>query len=131
MTYRINPEIRKILDSLIDGTWNIGPDDFKAIYDDLLGFTQKLLVSHADLPQTLQPDESMDVQVELNAIGNKGYNTYHIYVYELSLPDEVKDKSAKVRASALAQAYADRLTEILKRYPHQWLNYYEFWGEEN
>ena len=39
-----------------------------------------VLVSHTDLPQTLQPDESMDVQVELNAIGNKGYNTYHIYV---------------------------------------------------
>ena len=34
--YEQNPEIRKILDSLIDGTWNIGPDDFKAIYDDLL-----------------------------------------------------------------------------------------------
>ena len=39
-----------------------------------------VLVSYTDLPQTLQPDESMDVQVELNAIGNKGYNTYHIYV---------------------------------------------------
>ncbi|MBQ3376522.1 MAG: glycogen/starch/alpha-glucan phosphorylase [Erysipelotrichaceae bacterium] len=34
--YEQNPEIRKILDSLIDGTWNIKPDDFKAIYDDLL-----------------------------------------------------------------------------------------------
>jgi len=34
--YEQNPEIRKILDSLIDGTWNVGPDDFKAIYDDLL-----------------------------------------------------------------------------------------------
>ena len=39
-----------------------------------------VLVSHTDLPQTLQPNESMDVEVELNAIGNKGYNTYHIYV---------------------------------------------------
>ena len=39
-----------------------------------------VLVSHADLPQTLQPNESMDVEVELNAIGNKGYNTYHIYI---------------------------------------------------
>ena len=34
--YESNPEIRRIMDSLIDGTWNESPDDFKAIYDDLL-----------------------------------------------------------------------------------------------
>ncbi|MBQ1761227.1 MAG: hypothetical protein IIZ94_16270, partial [Prevotella sp.] len=39
-----------------------------------------VLVSHTDLPQTIQPGESMDVEVELNGIGNKGYNTYHIYM---------------------------------------------------
>ncbi len=72
-----------------------------------------------------------DVPALCTFVMKENVHTYHIYVYELSLPDEVKGKSAKVRASALAQAYADRLTEILNRYPHQWLNYYEFWGEEN
>ena len=36
MIYENDPEIRKIMDSLVDGTWNKNPDDFKAIYDDLL-----------------------------------------------------------------------------------------------
>ena len=34
--YENDPEIRRIMDSLVDGTWNKNPDDFKAIYDDLL-----------------------------------------------------------------------------------------------
>ena len=34
--YENDPEIRRIMDSLVDGTWNKKPDDFKAIYDDLL-----------------------------------------------------------------------------------------------
>ena len=39
-----------------------------------------VLISYADLPQTIQPNESMNVEVELNSLGYKGYNTYHIYV---------------------------------------------------
>ena len=34
--YENDPEIRRIMDSLVDGTWNKNPDDFKTIYDDLL-----------------------------------------------------------------------------------------------
>lgn len=92
----------------------------------------KVLGAEADLP--MGPyilAATRDVPALCTFVMKENVHTYHIYVYELSLPDEVKGKSAKVRASALAQAYADRLTEILNRYPHQWLNYYEFWGEEN
>ena len=39
-----------------------------------------VLVSHTNLPRTLQPNESMEVEVELNTAGNKGYNTYYINV---------------------------------------------------
>ena len=39
-----------------------------------------LRVSHASLPQTLQPNQSMEVEVELNAIGYKGYNAYTINI---------------------------------------------------
>ncbi len=70
-----------------------------------------------------------DVPMVCTFVMKDNVYTYHIYVHELQLPDEVKGKSAKVRAAALAQAYADCLTDILKRYPHQWLNYYEFWGD--
>ena len=47
---------------------NVEPDD------------NMVLVSHTDLPQTIQPNESMNVEVVLNGIGNKGYNTYYINV---------------------------------------------------
>lgn len=68
-----------------------------------------------------------DVPVLCTFVMKDSISTYHVFVNELSIPEELKDKNAKTRAAALAQAYADCLTAILKRYPHQWLNYYEFW----
>ena len=70
-----------------------------------------------------------DVPVLCTFVMKESVTTYHTYVYELTLPKEMQGKNAKERAAALAQAYADRLSVILNRYPHQWLNYYEFWDE--
>lgn len=56
-------------------------------------------------------------------------DTYHLYVRELLLTPQQKALPPRRRAAALAQAYGDHLTDILRRYPHQWLNYYEFWGD--
>ena len=39
-----------------------------------------VLLSHSGVPTTLQPNQSMEVEVELNGIGYKGYNTYTITV---------------------------------------------------
>ena len=39
-----------------------------------------LIVSHASLPQTLQPNQSMDVTVELSAVANKGYLVSYINI---------------------------------------------------
>ena len=39
-----------------------------------------LLLSHSTLPRTLQPNQTMDVTVELNAMGYKGYNNYIINI---------------------------------------------------
>ena len=47
---------------------NVSPDD------------NMLLLSYASLPHTLQANQSMTVTVELNAIGNKGYNNYTINI---------------------------------------------------
>ena len=47
---------------------NVQPDD------------NVLLLSHSGLPTTLQPNQTMEVEVELNALGYKGYNTYTINV---------------------------------------------------
>lgn len=70
-----------------------------------------------------------DVPVLCTFVMKEGVKLYHIYVHELTIPDELRGANARKRAAALAQAYADCLTDILRRYPHQWLNYYEFWGE--
>ena len=47
---------------------NVQPDD------------NVVLISFESLPRTLRPNETMNVEVELNGIGHKGYNTYNIYV---------------------------------------------------
>jgi hypothetical protein len=47
---------------------NVSPDD------------NMLLLSYASLPHILQANQSMTVTVELNAIGNKGYNNYTINI---------------------------------------------------
>ncbi len=72
-----------------------------------------------------------DVPMICTFVMKESVYTYHVYVQEVQLPEEAKDKNVKSRAAALAQAYADRLTEILKRYPHQWFNYYEFWTDKD
>ena len=56
-------------------------------------------------------------------------NTYHIFVRLLEINTE-ECTTVRQRAAALAQAFADNLSEIVRRYPHQWLNYYEFWQHE-
>ena len=71
-----------------------------------------------------------DVPVLCTFVMKESVYTYHIFVHELKLPDELQGKPARIRAAALAQAYSDRLSDILRRYPHQWLNYYDFWNDD-
>lgn len=54
---------------------------------------------------------------------------YHIYVNEVRLPEGVELKGARAKASCLAQEFTNQLKTIVRKYPHQWFNYYEFWGE--
>lgn len=94
--------------------------------------TCRILAAEAQLP--LGPyllAATRDVPVLCTFVMKEGTYTYHIFVHELLLPDELQGKPARIRAAALAQAYGDRLSDILRRYPHQWLNYYEFWNDGN
>ena len=47
---------------------NVEPDD------------NVVLLSSQGLPRTLQPNETMNVEVEVNGVGYKGYNTYHVNI---------------------------------------------------
>lgn len=53
---------------------------------------------------------------------------YRIFVNEVNYPDELKGKPARVRAAALAQSFANQLESVVRKHPHQWFNYYEFWA---
>ncbi len=47
---------------------NVEPDD------------NVVLLSYGGLPRTLQPNATMNVEVEVNGVGYKGYNTYHVNI---------------------------------------------------
>lgn len=44
--------------------------------------------------------------------------------------DSLEGKNREAQAMVLAQAYAKELEQILRMYPEQWFNYYEFWNDE-
>ncbi len=73
---------------------------------------------------------SREVPLLCTFVMKESLKTYHVYVRELQIDAALQDKGPRVRAAALAQAFADCLTEIVRKYPHQWFNYYDFWNEE-
>ena len=52
---------------------------------------------------------------------------YHIYVRALPIPMEGK---VRERINAFANQYGAMLSEMIRRYPTQLYNYYDFWSEE-
>ena len=55
-----------------------------------------------------------------------GYKSYHAYVREIQC-----DREAKLREqiSQMAQSFATNLEDIVKKYPTQWFNYFDFWKQ--
>ncbi len=54
---------------------------------------------------------------------------YKVYVRRLSLGDNApkrRDEKAQVLATQMAQA----MEQIVRQYPTQWFNYYEFWQHD-
>lgn len=54
---------------------------------------------------------------------------YHIHVHRID-SDQTDTASVKQRALTLAQAYALQLEGILRQYPTQWYNYFDFWTRQ-
>lgn len=54
----------------------------------------------------------------------EGYKTYHSYVYNIQNDARLPMRE---RMTQMAQEYADNLEEIIRRYPTQWFNYFDFW----
>lgn len=53
-----------------------------------------------------------------------GWKTYTAYITKL---DYKKEGNQRQQAKQLADGYAKELENILKKYPEQWYNYFEFW----
>ena len=55
-----------------------------------------------------------------------GTKHYTIYVKRLTYDKQAKRKE---QIRQLASSYVDELEQIVRRFPEQWYNYYEFWNE--
>ena len=73
---------------------------------------------------------AMAVQKDVDVISvfamKEGLRKYRIYLRELQYD---KSLSKRERMSQLAQRYAEQLEAIVRRYPTQWFNYFDFWKQ--
>lgn len=68
------------------------------------------------------------VQKEVPALAvmvmKEGSRSYRAFVRQLQVDTTLPHRK---QMAALAQCFASELEAIVRRYPHQWYNYYEFW----
>ena len=73
---------------------------------------------------------AMAVQKEVDVITifvmKKGMRTYHLYLRELQYD---KSLNRREQMSQLAQNFATELENMVRRYPTQWFNYFDFWQQ--
>ncbi|MBR5080932.1 MAG: acyltransferase [Bacteroidales bacterium] len=73
---------------------------------------------------------ALAVQKEIEVLAvfvmKEGMRTYHAFVRPIQ-----RDRSANKREQMkqLAQAFAKQLEDIVRRYPTQWFNYFDFWKQ--
>ena len=56
----------------------------------------------------------------------EGMKRYHAYVQEVTCDPQANKRE---QMAQLAQSFATRLEGIVRRYPTQWFNYYDFWEQ--
>lgn len=73
---------------------------------------------------------AMAVQKEVDVIAvfvmKEGMRKYRIYLREIQYDRQL---SKREQMSQLAQNFAAQLEEIVRRYPTQWFNYFDFWKQ--
>lgn len=70
------------------------------------------------------------VQKEVSVLAvfvmKEGMRKYHAYVRKLQLDQQANKREQMQR---LAQSFASQLEDIVRHYPTQWFNYYDFWKQ--
>lgn len=56
-----------------------------------------------------------------------GYCRYRLYMEKIDFPQHAADKTETVRM--MAEQYCSRLEDMVRKYPEQWFNFYDFWNE--
>ncbi len=60
-----------------------------------------------------------------------GRKKYHTFVSRSHTISRVRDKQKqKELAEQAAAIFAEQMESVVKRYPYQWFNYYDFWADE-
>ena len=70
-----------------------------------------------------------DVPVIAMFVMKQAAYCYKIYVRKLNAIENNEALPKKQKITALANCFAKELEGILRKYPEQWFNYYEFWHE--
>lgn len=65
-----------------------------------------------------------NVPVLFVAVMKSSAESYHIVIRKITEPDE---SNSKARAMEMAKEYVRNLEEIIREYPEQWYNYFDFW----
>ena len=90
--------------------------------------TVRILDAEADLP--LGPfllAAMRNVPAIAVFVMRSGYKKYKALLYRLDKGLEGLDRNA--RAERMALEYAGRVDSVVRRYPDQWFNFYEFWND--
>jgi len=57
----------------------------------------------------------------------ESWTQYRIFVRRLGLSLKGQSSAKRQLTALLAQEFADSLEAIVRRYPEQWFNYFDFW----
>ena len=101
--------------------------------DRLYGSSKKIncnfLKNNADFP--LAPFHlaaRMNVPLVSLFVMKDNYKTYHAYILPINSPPT--DLSPSKKADFLAHNFVSSCEQIIKKYPHQWFNFYEFFEKK-
>ena len=70
----------------------------------------------------------LDVPIVALFVMKEHLTKYKAYIIPIESDNEAKNSITK--SEQLAKSFAQSCEEILRKYPHQWFNYFDFWGKE-
>ena len=68
-----------------------------------------------------------DVSVLSVFVLKESVSNYHVYVKTISLSDDNANVSKREKAELLTREFVKELEVMVRKYPEQWFNFYEFW----